>query len=88
MTNKMPEKDSQILKDARETFTYIYEISNLLKTGLDPDVLMCCIRLCEEGIPPEILSWVISELKRETSILMEQKTKSEENKNLQHGDRN
>ncbi|XP_022195148.1 mitotic-spindle organizing protein 1 [Nilaparvata lugens] len=55
--------------DARETFSAIMEISNLLNTGLDAETLTYCVRLCENGVHPEALATVIKEMKREVESI-------------------
>lgn len=57
------EKNAQ-LGQARETFQMLYQISQLLCTGLDADTLTTCIRLCELGVDPEILAHVIKEIRK------------------------
>ncbi|KAL0832369.1 hypothetical protein ABMA28_001799 [Loxostege sticticalis] len=57
------EKNAQ-LGQAREAFQLMYQISQLLCTGLDPDTLTICIRLCELGVNPEVLAHVIKEIRK------------------------
>ncbi|KAK9881016.1 hypothetical protein WA026_014359 [Henosepilachna vigintioctopunctata] len=57
-------KLSQI-KEAKETFQALMEISKLLGTGLDVETLSICVRLCEAGVNPEVLATVVRELKKE-----------------------
>ena len=47
----------------------IQEISDLLNTGLDRQTLSICVQLCEAGINPEALAFVIQELRREVQQL-------------------
>ncbi|XP_044757556.1 mitotic-spindle organizing protein 1-like [Coccinella septempunctata] len=61
------------IKEAKETFQALMELSRLLGTGLDIETLSICVRLCEAGVNPEILATVIRELKKEA------KSKSDEN---------
>ncbi|EDV20763.1 uncharacterized protein TRIADDRAFT_60747 [Trichoplax adhaerens] len=51
---------------AVETLDIVQEISDLLNTGLDRKTLSICVQLCEAGINPEALAFVIQELRRET----------------------
>ena len=51
------------------SFTAVREISKLLNTGLSPETLAICVRLCESGVNPEPLAMVIQELKKETAAL-------------------
>lgn len=53
------------IKEAKETFQSLMELSRLLCTGLEPDTLAICIQLCEAGINPELLATVIRELRKE-----------------------
>lgn len=57
------EKNAQ-LGQAREAFQMMYQISQLLCTGLDPETLTICIRLCELGVDPEVLAHVIKEVRK------------------------
>lgn len=57
------EKNAQV-GQAREAFQMMYQISQLLCTGLDPDTLSICIRLCELGVDPEVLANVIKEIRK------------------------
>lgn len=54
---------------AREVFSCLREISQILNTGLDSETLALCVRLCELGVNPEALAVVIRELKKETAAL-------------------
>lgn len=45
------------------------QISELLNTGLDAETLAVCIRLCENGVNPEALAFVIQELRKENANL-------------------
>lgn len=53
------------IKEAKETFQSLMELSRLLCTGLEPDTLAICVQLCEAGINPELLAAVIRELRKE-----------------------
>lgn len=45
----------------------VYEMSNLLGTGLDRDTLNICSLLLEEGANPEALAALVIELNKESS---------------------
>jgi mitotic-spindle organizing protein 1 len=45
----------------------VYEMSNLLNTGLDRETLGICMQLLEEGANPEALAALIAELNKEAS---------------------
>mgnify|MGYP005984532933 CR=1 FL=1 len=55
------------IKDAKETFQALMELSRLLCTGLDAETLSICVRLCEAGINPEVLATIVSELQKEVA---------------------
>ncbi|KAG5891668.1 hypothetical protein JTB14_020086 [Gonioctena quinquepunctata] len=57
------------MKEAKETFQSLMELSKLLCTGLEPETLAVCIRLCEAGVNPELLATVIRELRKEVQSL-------------------
>lgn len=57
------EKNAQV-GQAREAFQMLYQISQLLCTGLDAETLSICIRLCELGVDPEVLAHVIKEIRK------------------------
>jgi mitotic-spindle organizing protein 1 len=67
----MPNSKSTNIKDAKETFQALMEISQLLCTGLDPEALSICVRLCEAGINPEVLATVVKELQKEVATFNE-----------------
>lgn len=53
------------IKEAKDTFQSLMEISRLLCTSLEPDTLAICVQLCEAGINPELLAIVLRELRKE-----------------------
>lgn len=59
------------IKEAKETFQALMELSRLLCTGLEPDTLAICVQLCEAGINPELLVKVIRELRQEIQKLQD-----------------
>lgn len=59
------------VREARETLQTLMELSRLLCTGLDPETLTICVRLCEAGVNPESLATVIRELTREVEHMNE-----------------
>jgi mitotic-spindle organizing protein 1 len=70
----MPNSKSTNIKDAKETFQALMEISQFLCTGLDPEALSICVRLCEAGINPEVLATVVKELQKEVATFNENST--------------
>ncbi|XP_028151649.1 mitotic-spindle organizing protein 1-like [Diabrotica virgifera virgifera] len=61
----MKNRNVSTIKEAKETFQSLLELSRLLCTGLEPETLAICVRLCESGVNPELLAKVIKELKSE-----------------------
>lgn len=59
------------VREARETLQTLMELSRLLCTGLDPETLTICVRLCEAGVNPESLAGVVRELVREVEGVTE-----------------
>lgn len=56
------QQDAQIRKT-------IHEISQLMNTGLSPEALDICIKLCEAGVHPQSLAEVVTQIRSETSSL-------------------
>lgn len=56
---------SNHIKEAQTTLASIQEISQLLNTGLSPEALTICVRLCEAGISPEVLAALVRDLQKE-----------------------
>ncbi|CAH0554033.1 unnamed protein product [Brassicogethes aeneus] len=52
------------VKEAKETFQALMELSRLLCTGLDKETMSICVRLCEAGVNPEVLATVVRELQK------------------------
>lgn len=61
----MDSSRSSHIKEAQSTLATIQEMSQLLNTGLSPEALTICVRLCEAGINPEILAALVRELQKE-----------------------
>ena len=49
--------------DPTKVFEDAYEMSKILKTGLDRETLARCMSLIEQGVNPEGLAMVIRDLK-------------------------
>ncbi|EOD18059.1 hypothetical protein EMIHUDRAFT_196104 [Emiliania huxleyi CCMP1516] len=47
----------------------LYDLSQLLETGLDRETLAVLIGLTEQGVNPEALAAVVKELRRESAAL-------------------
>ena len=50
-------------------FAVLFDISQLLHTGLDRETLNCLVGLTESGVNPEALAAVVLELRRESAAL-------------------
>ncbi|RXK35015.1 mitotic-spindle organizing protein 1 [Tremella mesenterica] len=53
------------LKNARETIDALYDLSQLLQTGLDKQTLSICVGMIENGAHPDGLAAVVTELRKE-----------------------
>lgn len=69
------EKNAQI-GQAREAFQMLYQISQLLNTGLDAETLTICIQLCELGVNPDKLALVIKEIRKMGENVTQSKIKT------------
>lgn len=56
---------------ARNAFNALYNISQILNTGLSKEELMICVRLCEKGVNPNMLANIITAMKTEMKNLNE-----------------
>lgn len=63
-------------EEAKETIEILYEISQILNTGLDRTSLSLLVSLCENGVNPEALAAVVKELRREAAALKLSEAKS------------
>ncbi|KAI0664224.1 mitotic-spindle organizing gamma-tubulin ring associated-domain-containing protein [Cubamyces menziesii] len=61
----MSTREADRISAAEETLNTLYDISQLLNTGLDRETLATCVGLIESGVNPEALAAVIQELRRE-----------------------
>ena len=52
-----------------ETLDVLFDISQLLQTGLDRETLAVLVGLTETGVNPEALAAVVKELRRESAAL-------------------
>jgi mitotic-spindle organizing protein 1 len=60
---------SEDFEEAKETMEILYEMAQILNTGLDRTSLSILVSLCENGVNPEALATVVRELKREAAAL-------------------
>ncbi|CAE6388077.1 unnamed protein product [Rhizoctonia solani] len=58
-------RESARVANAQQTLDTLYDISQLLNTGLDRETLATCVSMIENGVNPEALATVIKELRRE-----------------------
>ncbi|AAW40722.1 hypothetical protein CNBA1680 [Cryptococcus deneoformans B-3501A] len=65
-------QDEAILRNARETIDSLYDLSQLLQTGLDKSTLSICVGMIEQGANPDTLAAVIKELRSENEALNSQ----------------
>lgn len=56
------ERSQQQAQDAVNT---LYEVSQILDTGLDRQSLAICVSLIERGVSPKALAEIVSQLKKE-----------------------
>ena len=61
------------MSDLVSSLDTLFEISQLLDTGLDKATLAVLVGLCEQGVNPEALAEVVLEIRRETANLVTQK---------------
>lgn len=57
------------LQQSQTVRNNIQQISQMLNTGLSPEALDICIKLCEAGVHPEALAEVVSQIRRELAAL-------------------
>ena len=64
-TDSSPHYEQQVDASAKETLEILSEMSKIMNTGLDLESLSITYRLIENGINPQTLSDVISNLRKE-----------------------
>jgi mitotic-spindle organizing protein 1 len=52
----MDQKHQYQQRRARESVNTLFELSQLLNTGLDKRTLALCVSLCEQGVNPEVVA--------------------------------
>ena len=60
---------SELPRPREETLDVLFDISQLLETGLDRETLAILVGLTETGVNPEALAEVVKELRRESAAL-------------------
>ncbi|RSH87342.1 hypothetical protein EHS25_003251 [Saitozyma podzolica] len=84
-------QDEARLQNARETIDSLHDLSQLLETGLDKQVLSICVGMIEQGANPDTLApnrsasrhtdasqAVVKELRREAAALKAEQASSGE----------
>lgn len=72
---KMP--NSSEISEAKDVYMTLLDISELLCTGLDPEALTVCVRLCEAGVNPIAIASIVRELRKEmNSVTTDQQSNS------------
>eukprot|EP00613_Pedinella_sp_CCMP2098_P000586 CAMPEP_0171622398 /NCGR_PEP_ID=MMETSP0990-20121206/17217_1 /TAXON_ID=483369 /ORGANISM="non described non described, Strain CCMP2098" /LENGTH=76 /DNA_ID=CAMNT_0012188183 /DNA_START=99 /DNA_END=329 /DNA_ORIENTATION=+ len=59
-------------RDTADALEALFEVSNLLNTGLNRNSLSILVQLCELGVNPGALVHVVQELRRESGRLAQQ----------------
>lgn len=54
------------MEDAKQTLDAVYELSMLMKCGVDRNTLSILVSMIESGIKPEQLAAIVEEIKRKT----------------------
>ncbi|EJU06409.1 hypothetical protein DACRYDRAFT_45380 [Dacryopinax primogenitus] len=57
------------LSSAQQTLDTLFDLSQLLNTGLDRETLATCVELIERGTNPEALAAVVQEMRKEKAGL-------------------
>lgn len=57
------------IKDAKDTFQSLMEISTLLGGDLDAETLSICVRMIEAGVNPSVLASVVKTMQKEMEAL-------------------
>ncbi|KAF7115561.1 hypothetical protein CNMCM5793_002655 [Aspergillus hiratsukae] len=63
----MPPQAEDKRQAAREVIDILHEISTLLNTNLDRTELSLCVSLIENGVNPDALATVITDLRKEAA---------------------
>lgn len=61
------------LQQSEAVRSNIYNISQLLNTGLSQESLDICIRLCEAGVHPQSLANIVNQIRREMAVISDEK---------------
>ncbi|KAI3738024.1 hypothetical protein L2E82_28042 [Cichorium intybus] len=60
--------DPDAARTARESLELVFQMSNILDTGLDRHTLSVLIALCDLGLNPEALAAVVKEFRRDPPL--------------------
>ncbi|XP_058087844.1 mitotic-spindle organizing protein 1A-like [Magnolia sinica] len=55
--------DPESARNARESLELVFQMSNILETGLDRHTLSILIALCDQGFNPEALAALVKEFR-------------------------
>lgn len=58
--------DTNATRTARESLELVFQMSNILDTGLDRHTVSVLIALCDLGLNPEALAAVVKEFRRDS----------------------
>ncbi|KAI3743592.1 hypothetical protein L1987_61302 [Smallanthus sonchifolius] len=60
--------DQDAARTARESLELVFQMSNILDTGLDRHTLSVLIALCDLGLNPEALAAVVKEFRKDPPL--------------------
>ncbi|XP_076935090.1 mitotic-spindle organizing protein 1A-like [Bidens hawaiensis] len=60
--------DQDAARTAKESLELVFQMSNILETGLDRHTLSVLIALCDLGFNPEALAAVVKEFRRDPPL--------------------
>jgi len=72
--------DQKSILSNKDAFNSLYNISQILNTGLSQEELVLCVKLCEKGINPNMLAILVREMKKEVKKQKEQSHNQNANK--------
>ncbi|TFL05094.1 mitotic-spindle organizing gamma-tubulin ring associated-domain-containing protein [Pterulicium gracile] len=64
-----PGPESDRIAAAQQTLDILYDMSQLLNTGLDEETLAIAVNMIESGVNPEALATVIQDLRKEAAVM-------------------
>ncbi|KAI3696647.1 hypothetical protein L6452_29095 [Arctium lappa] len=60
--------DPEAARTAKESLELVFQMSNILNTGLDRHTLSVLIALCDHGLNPEALAAVVKEFRKDPPL--------------------